>query len=246
MKENAISRYHFRPRLWPTVMTLPILALLCWLGNWQVERLEWKLDLSQKIETRYGLPAVAIPATVSDPDAWLYRHVTVYGRYLYMREMPLYSIGPNGRPGYDLFTPLLLPDGTYVIVNRGWVPEKLKEQVSRPETIIAGPVEITGVLRKSWIRQRFAPENDLARNLWYYGDLQAMAREQDLNQVFPMFLYGDKSPVKGVYPIGGRSRVDLINNHLDYAMTWYGLAIVLLVIYFIFNVRKSARPEEHF
>ena len=227
-------------------MTLPILALLCWLGNWQVERLEWKLDLSQKIESRFGLPAVAIPAMMSDPDEWLYRHMRISGRYLHMREMPLYSIGPNGRPGYDLFTPLLLRDGTYVIINRGWVPEKLKEQVSRPETMIAGSVEITGVLRKSWERQRFAPENDLARNLWYYGDLTAMAKEQELSTVFPMFLYADKSPVKGTYPIGGRSRVKLVNNHLDYAMTWYGLAIVLLVIYFIFNVQKSARPEDHF
>ncbi|MBL4612962.1 MAG: SURF1 family protein [Emcibacter sp.] len=227
-------------------MTVPLLALLCLLGNWQVERLEWKLDLTEKLEARYGLPAIAIPSSVSEPDEWLYRHVSVTGRFLHMREMPLYGAGPNGRPGYDLFTPLLTDAGRYVIINRGWVPEDLKEQVARPDTIIPGSVQITGILRKTWIRERFAPDNDLDRNLWYHGDLNAMAEAQSLEDVFPMFLYADKALREGEYPIGGRTRLKLVNNHLDYAMTWYGLAIVLLVIYFIFNIRKDIRPEDHF
>ncbi len=227
-------------------MTIPMLILLCILGNWQVERLNWKLDLIEKLDTRYGLPSIAIPSTVSDPDEWVYRHVSVSGRYLHMREMPLYSIGPNGRPGYDLFTPLLTRNGNYVIINRGWVPEDMKEQILRPDTIKSDMVQITGVLRKSWNRERFAPENDLVRNIWYYGDLQAMAEAQDLDQVFPMFLYADKDTEQGNLPIGGRTRLKLVNNHLDYAMTWYGLAVVLLVIYVIFNLQKNGRPEDHF
>lgn len=227
-------------------MTIPMLALLCFLGNWQVERLNWKLDLIEKIEMRYGLPSIAIPPTVSEPDEWVYRHVSVSGRYLHLREMPLYSIGPNGKPGYDLFTPLLARDGKYVIINRGWVPENLKEQISRPDTIGAEPVNITGVLRKSWDRERFAPENDLGRNLWFYGDLQAMKNAQGLEQVFPMFLYASKDSEQGELPVGDRSRLKIVNNHLDYAMTWYGLAIVLLVIYVMFNVRKNGRPDDHF
>ena len=227
-------------------MTIPILIVLCLLGNWQVERLNWKLDLIEKLDLRYGLPAMAIPSTVSEPDELVYRHASVTGRFLHMGEMPLYSIGPNGKPGYDLFTPLLTSNGKYVIINRGWVPEHLIEQVSRPETIRTGPVQITGVLRKSWDRERFAPENDLDRNLWYYGNLQAMAKAQDLSQVFPMFLYADKDAEQGEYPVGGRTRLNIVNNHLDYAMTWYGLAIVLLIIYIIFNLRKAGRPEDHF
>ncbi|VAW07474.1 Cytochrome oxidase biogenesis protein Surf1, facilitates heme A insertion [hydrothermal vent metagenome] len=231
-------------------MTIIMVIILCFLGNWQVERLNWKLDLTQKLETRYDLPPVPIPATVKDTDAWLYRHVSVSGRFLHMREMPLYSIGPTGRPGYDLFTPLLISGdngaGKYVIVNRGWVPENLKEQVSRPETIKSGQVHVTGVLRKSWARERFAPENDPVHNLWFFGDIKAMSEAQHMTDVFPMFLYADKSLTDGEYPIGGRTRLKLINNHLDYAMTWYGLAIVLVIIYLIFSLQKVRRSEEHF
>lgn len=227
-------------------MTIPMIVLLCFLGNWQVERLNWKLGLIEKLETRYNLPSIALPSALEDTDNWEYRHVSISGRYLHMREMPLYSIGPNGRPGYDLFTPLLTQDGRYVIINRGWVPENLKEQISRPDTVKFHLVKITGVLRKSLNRERFAPENDLSRNLWYYGDLQAMAKAQDLAQVSPMFLYADKGAEQGEYPIGGRTRLKIINNHLDYALTWYGLGIVLLVIYFIYNTRKIGRTEDHF
>ncbi|MBL4802504.1 MAG: SURF1 family protein [Emcibacter sp.] len=227
-------------------MTIPIIVVLCLLGNWQVERLEWKLDLTEKLEMRYGLPPIAIPSTVSDTDDWLYRHVTVSGRFLHMREMPLYGVGPNGRPGYDLFTPLLTKEGRYIIINRGWVPEDMIDPVSRPDTITSGPIYITGLLRKSWKKERFAPENDLERNLWYFGDLNEMANAQGLSEVFPMFLYVDKALTEAKYPIGGRTRLKLVNNHLDYAMTWYGLAIVLLVIYVIFNVRRDKRPEDNF
>lgn len=227
-------------------MTIPMLIILCFLGNWQVERLNWKLDLIEKLEMRYGMAAIAIPPIIAEPDDWLYRHVSVSGRYLHMREMPLYSIGPKGKPGYDLFTPLLTRDGRYVIINRGWVPEQMKEQPSRPDTIKSGLVQITGVLRKSWNRERFAPENDPERNLWYYGNLQVMAKTQDLGRVFPMFLYAEKAVAQGEFPIGSRTRLKIINNHLDYAMTWYGLAIVLLVIYIIFSLRGNGRPEDHF
>ncbi len=233
----------FRPRLWPTIMTIPILIILCLLGNWQVARLDWKLDLIEKLETRYGLPAVALPVTLTEPDDWLYRHVTLTGHFKFNQEMTLYGVGPNGKPGYDLFTPLLIRNDKgserYVIINRGWVPENLKEQVTRPETLYAGEVQVTGVLRKSWKKERFAPENDIARNIWYFGDLEAMAKAQNLGDVFPMFLYDVKIPEKGGYPIGGRTRLKIVNNHLDYAMTWYGLAIVLVIIYLIFNSRRE-------
>jgi len=65
-----------------------------------------------------------------------------------------------------------------------------------------------------------------------------MAGALDLADIYPMFLDADKSRTGGKYPVGGRTRIKIVNNHLDYALTWYGLAIVMLVIYFIFNTRK--------
>jgi len=245
-----ISKYKFKPRLWPTIMTIPMLILLCLLGNWQVERLHWKLDLIQKLETRFGVPPVDLPVTVQAPDDWVYRHVTVTGRFLHLREMPLYNVGPTGKPGFDLFTPLLVKNhnggSKFIIINRGWVPENLKEQLSRPETINAGEVQVTGLLRKSWQKERFAPENDIEHNLWFYADLNAMADAQHMTEIFPMFLYADKDSNDEIYPIGGRSQLNIVNNHLDYAMTWYGLAIVLLIIYVLFNVRPRGQSEDQF
>lgn len=235
----GLKGFYFRPRLWPTLMTIPALIILCLLGNWQMTRLDWKLDLIEKLETRYGLPAIDLPPEIADPEDWLYRHVTVKGQFLHMSEMSLYGAGPSGKPGYDLFTPLLTTEGDFVIINRGWVPEHLKDRVTRPETITTGEVSITGVLRKSWIKEKFAPENDPSHNMWYYGDLAAMAKAQDLDNIFPMFIYADKSTEGGQYPIGGRTRLNIVNNHLDYALTWYGLAIVLSMIYLIFHIRRE-------
>jgi len=243
-----LKKFAFKPRFWPTVITIPALIILCILGNWQLDRLAWKLDLIGKLEERMGLAPVDLPKAteIERQDDWEYRPVHVSGHFLHMREMTMYRIGPNGRPGYDLFTPLLSEGGNYVLVNRGWVPEDLKQQHLRPETIPLGEVKLQGVLRKPWSRQRFAPENDIENNQWYFGDLEAMADHQDLNNIFPMFLYANAYDDPTKLPVGGRTRVDLVNNHLDYAMTWFGLAIVLVIIYLIFHIRRETpNPEIH-
>lgn len=231
-------------RFWPTLFTMVMLICLCLLGNWQVERLDWKLDLITKLESRLGLEPVALPATVTDMNEWEYRPVQVRGSYLHMREMPMYRVGPNGRPGYDLFTPLLMKDGRTVIVDRGWVPENLKGKATRPETVLGGAVVVTGLLRKPWKKLWYGPDNAPRDNDWFFGDIEGMKSAQQLENTFPMYLYANKGP-SSAYPIGGRSRLKLINNHLDYALTWYGLAVTLLIIYIIYSYKNRWRNPEH-
>ncbi|WP_321397623.1 SURF1 family protein [Emcibacter sp.] len=235
------KRISFRPRLWPTLITIPVFIILCLLGNWQVERLNWKLDLIEKLESRMVMKPTGLPdADVADArtlDAWEYRKVKVTGHFLHMREMTMYSIGPDGKPGYDLYTPLLNGDGRTVIVNRGWVPENLKQKTSRPVSITDGEVTITGVLRKPWGKAMLGPENEVENNNWYFGDLEQMAASQDLKKVFPMFLYADETPNAGGWPLGGRTRIKLANNHLGYVITWYGLALALFAVYMFYHVR---------
>ncbi|MCC3862460.1 SURF1 family protein [Pseudemcibacter aquimaris] len=234
-----MSSYTFKPRLWPTIITLPILVCLLLLGNWQVERLDWKLDLISKIEARATSEPVELPQGMADQDELEYLHVTVTGRYDNAAEVTMYSVGPNGEPGYDLYAPLKLTDGRSIIINRGWVPEQIKDQNVRPETLVDGEVTIIGLLRKPWEKLWYGPENDPAGNMWFYGDVNGMAMHMGINAYFPMFLYADKIDSDNGFPVAGRTEFNIVNNHLDYAMTWYGLSIVLIVIYLIAHIRKK-------
>lgn len=229
-----MSFFNFKPQLWPTIMTVPILILLLYLGNWQVERLEWKLGLIKQIETRAFMDPMRLPSEKINLDDLEYFSVQITGLFNNNQEMTLYSVGPNGEAGYDLYTPFTTNDGKIIIVNRGWVPERIKDQVSRLETIKNVEHTVTGLLRKPSIKLWYGPENEPQNNNWFYGDLDSMARTYNLGAVYPMYLYAAVDDHDPVFPVAGRTEFNIVNNHLDYAMTWYGLAIVLLVIYVIF------------
>ena len=234
-----MSSYEFKPRLWPTLFSITMVVCLVLLGNWQFERLDWKLGLIEKLETLASMAPVSLPIGTVDMDELEYMSVSVTGSFNNDQEMTLYSIGPNGGPGYDLFTPFTVNDGSVVIINRGWVHEKIKSQSARPVSLTMGEVTIAGLLRKPWGKLWYGPENEPDNNNWYYGDINGMARTQNLQNVFPMFLYaavkgGDKD-----FPIAGRTNFNIVNNHLDYALTWFGLAIVLVGIYFIAHIKKK-------
>ncbi len=100
------------------------------LGIWQVQRLEWKLGLIAQIEERAFMEPAALPKGITDLNALEYQSVGITGTFLNDKEMTRYSVGPNGEPGYDLYTPFALDGGDTIIINRGWVPEVLKNQVS--------------------------------------------------------------------------------------------------------------------
>ena len=225
--------YRFKFRLWPTVMTVPILIFLILLGNWQVERLDWKLGLIEQIETRAFMDPIDLPFNTSNLDDMEYLSVSVKGHFNNDQEMTFYSVGPNGAAGYDLYTPFTTVDDKLIIVNRGWVPERMKNQEGRPETLIDGEQIITGLLRKPSTKLWYGPENEPENNNWYYGDIDGMAKAHNLNAVYPMYLYAVITDKKPSFPIAGRTEFNIVNNHLDYAMTWYGLAIVLVVIFII-------------
>jgi surfeit locus 1 family protein len=234
-----MGSYIFKPRLWPTLITLPIFISCILLGNWQVERLDWKLDLIEKIELRATSEPVALPQGMADQEKLEYLHISVTGTFDNKTEVTMYSVGPNGEPGYDLYTSIKMSDGRSIIVNRGWVPEKIKEQSKRPATLVSNEVTLVGLLRKPWGKLWYGPENEPGNNMWFYGDVDAMASTMGINAYFPMFLYADKIDSDNSFPVAGRTEFNIVNNHLDYVLTWYGLSIVLLVIYLIAHIRKK-------
>jgi surfeit locus 1 family protein len=227
----------FRPALLPTLFTVPAILVLLGLGTWQVQRLAWKNEIVDRIAERIQAPAVPLPAAGVDADAMEYRRVTVSGTFLHDREAHLVATSVNGNPGYHVVTPLQRPDGGAVLVNRGWVPQDRKASETRREGQVAGVQTLEGVVRKPWSQGWFVPDNDPVRNIWFFGDAADMQHQMGVTAP-PLFVEAVRAPNPGGFPIGGQTRVNIPNNHLSYAVTWYGFALALIAIYVIWHRRE--------
>ena len=127
-------------------------------------------------------------------------------------------------------------NGAIVFVNRGFIPEQLKAPEQRPAGQVAGEVEVTGLLRRPEKRQMFTPDNDVAHNLWFWRDFSGMfasAFENTERPYIPVFVDAE-GEAPGGWPKGGVTLVNLPNRHLEYAITWFGLAGALAAIFAAF------------
>jgi surfeit locus 1 family protein len=176
-----------------------------------------------------------------------YLPVTVSGTFMHQGERHFLSTY-EGAAGYNVYTPLMLEDGRFVLVNRGFVPYEKKDPATRADGQLDGPVSITGLARDPLLAKPgfFLPNNDIAKNIFFWKDWAAMAESADLpdiNQVVPFFIDADNKPNPGGLPIGGVTIIEFPNNHLQYAVTWYGLALALLGVVgtWLWRYRKQPR-----
>lgn len=230
-----------RPALVPTLITIPSLVILVALGTWQVERLAWKNALLDRIHDRIAGPAVPLPQGGLPLDDWEYRRVAVEGRYLPEREFHLLATSPRGNAGYHVLTPLQRADGgDLLLIDRGWVPAERKAPEQRPGSAPPeGEVRVTGVFRMPWRQGYFVADNEVGPNLWFWPEMTAMAAELG-RPVAPYFIEVDTTPdPPAIFPMGGQTRVNIANNHLEYALTWYGFAVALAVIYVVWHRRRG-------
>ncbi len=158
--------------------------------------------------------------------------MTVSGTFMHQGERHFLSTY-DGKPGFNVYTPLMLEDGRFVLVNRGFVPYEKKDAETRLDGQLDGPVTVTGLARDPLSAKPgyFVPDNDIAKNIFYWKDWSAMAESADipsLDDAVPFFIDADNKPNFGGLPIGGVTIIDFPNNHLQYAVTWYGLALALL------------------
>ena len=237
--DNYFSRRFFRPLLWPTLMTLAVLPVLVGLGLWQVERLAWKEALLARIETRLHEAPVALPRPETwetlDAEAEKFRRVTLTGRFL-DAEFHHFTQDAGGAAGYSVLSPFEVEEGAVVFVDRGFVPLPLKNaHGAAPE----GEVTFTGVMREPQARSSFDGQDDPAKNIWMVRDPAAMARAGgavlDGKQIAPFIVEAEKGSFAGEWPQPKGTRIDIPNNHLDYALTWFGLAAVLLGVYIAYH-----------
>lgn len=230
----------FRPTLWPTLFTVPALAALVALGTWQLQRLEWKQDLIDKLQTRSVGAPMALPAEGADLAASEFQRVRVTGTFRHDRELYLIGRALSGTPGLHILTPLV-PDGggPAVLIDRGWVPFEARDPAGRQGGQVAGPVTVDGIVRLQKKKGYFVPDNDPAKNAWYFVDTAAMSNAAGVDLRPGYYIVSDAAALPGGLPKGGQWRLDLRNDHLAYAITWYGLAFALLVIYIVYHRQKA-------
>lgn len=230
-----------RLSFWPTVFVIPALAVLIGLGTWQVQRLEEKTALLERIEAGLSADPAPLPSDLSDPDPWDYRRIQVDGAFLHEHELFVASRIHRGQVGLHVMTPLVRSDGQVILVNRGWIPPDRRGHATRADGLPDGTVSISGIARRPAPRGWMQPDNDVAANLWFWLELPAMAEAAGVGTVAPLIV--DADVVGDTLPIGGQTRLDIPNNHLQYAITWFAFAVILLVIFVLYHRRPTDSPN---
>jgi surfeit locus 1 family protein len=241
---SDVQKRFQRPTLTTTLWAAAMFIFLLGLGTWQVYRLQWKEALLAQIHERTTGEAVALPQAIDDPEDWNYRKAVVTGTFEHDKEIHLLANRGAGRLGYDVITPLKRADGGYVLVDRGWVPEQYRDPSTRPDGQVTGEQTVTGIMRRSFEKPLLVPENKPEQGLWLYANIPEMEGFLGLDTL-PMFLQADDTPNPGGLPQGGQTRInDIPNNHLQYAITWYGIALALLVIFIVYHRRPVGEENK--
>lgn len=215
-------------KILPHVIVFILFIFLAFLGTWQVERRQWKEELLQKVDTNINAPAIPIEGfknLASDE----FRKMHVSGEFIFDKEFLLLNKTHNGKLGQQVFTPFKTTDGQIILVDRGWIPTD--KETSKPQ----GQQEITGVIRGKQalnaIGRVIILENDSLKQIWFWIDLPKMYESNGLavKDYYLELVNNDKSTS---YPIALPQKIELYNEHLQYAITWYSLSIILLLVYY--------------
>jgi surfeit locus 1 family protein len=235
----------------PIVFTLAAVAGLVALGTWQLERKSWKEGLIAGLEEKLSAPPAALPPRERWPQLSAgtdeFRRVRFSAEVL-DREALVYTSGSAIRPdvsgpGYWILSPARLADGSLVVVNRGFVPEGKQDPGTRHEGQPRGTMEIIGAMRWPEPRGLFTPSDTPAKNLWFVRDPAGIAAAKGWSNVASFYIDQEAPPAAGGLPRVGPLKPSLPNNHLQYAITWYGLALVVLISGAVF-VRTRRRETD--
>jgi cytochrome oxidase assembly protein ShyY1 len=228
----------------PGAVALAAFLVLLGLGTWQLERKAWKESLIATLDRRLNDEPVALPpfaewAGMTRENSEFTR-VRVRVQFLKDSDALVYTSGSAIRDdvkgtGYFVFSPAHLPDGQQVVVNRGFVPR-------RTYPAEAGPRDIVGAIRWPESPSSFVSDHDAAGEIWMVRDPTAMAQFKRWGTVAPFYIEQEAPVPPGGLPHPGPLKVRLRNDHLNYAITWFGLAAVLAVMFAVWAARRS--PEK--
>ncbi len=210
-----------------------IVSLICLsLSIWQIKRLKWKKNLINNIEQAYNSEAININKLTGDLLNFKFKKVYLEGYFINEKSMFLGPRVNKDQVGYNLITPFLLKDNRYILINRGWIEEKKKIKKEEKE------YKIKGILKEANIKNIFTPKNSMKKNSWFYISTDQMSKFAELKVIDNIFLNliesnpNDKFVFINPFP-------KISNNHLQYAITWAILALLFLVMNYIYCKRSK-------
>ncbi|MDA7547337.1 SURF1 family protein [Candidatus Pelagibacter sp.] len=203
-----------------------IILVLLSLGSWQLYRLNWKLNLISEIENSLKND----PVELSKSDKKNYLRIKTSGQIDFDKQIYLYNLNKSGKPGFEVINPILIGNKNYLI-NRGWISFDQKDQ---SEINFVNEDKIIGTLKLQTKASTFKPENDIEKNYWFTLNRDDVFKYTGKNfSNFIIYLNGDyKTPEPKVIT------ANISNNHKKYAITWFSMAISILLIYLYFR-RKN-------
>lgn len=240
-------RFRLRPRLF--LAAAAALGILCSLGAWQLQRLEWKRGIIAQMTERLTSDPIPFDEAVARETAgenMEYQPVVLNGVFAHDLESCVFGTY-EGAAGVYLFTPVEAADPAtggrrFVYVNRGFAPQNLKEPETRTDGLVEGEVRVEGLLRRAESKRGFekwlAPQDQPLDNLYFVRDPRVLAARHSI--VVPEFYidsFGRESAAP--FPKGGLTRIDIPNRHLEYALTWFGLAAALLGVFVAFSMQRD-------
>ena len=241
---------YFRPYFWLTVFSVPSLAVLIMLGLWQLDRLAWKTELIDSFNARANATAILPPDPEVDLSQFEFQNLVLSGRFMHDRELYLTGRTYEGNAGFHVVTPFLTDEDKIILVNRGWVSEAYRKPEARLFSIKDEQTSLRAVLRLPQQKGYFVPENEPENGFWFTLKPAEMAEFHKLDKVIRTY-YADQIRTGEVLtlPIAAEIDIEVRNTHLNYALTWFGIALSLFGVYIAYHVnagrlRLTSRSEQ--
>ena len=228
----------FKPLFLPTIFLLIVFPILILLGSWQVYRLIWKENLIEYYQNQSSSAFLDLSKDISSKLNLEFRKVKFKGTFLNSKEIYISGKTYEGNIGFHVVTPFRMQNNKTVFINRGWVSEGYRDPEKRKFSLLNNETEINGIIRFPQKKGYFVPENDPNKGFWFTinpNEIIKFLKFKEIDTISEFYVDAIRQEGKIKIPIGANGKPNLRNQHLSYAITWYSLALVLLIIYILFH-----------
>lgn len=239
-----------KPRLLPVIITAIAVGMCLYLGVWQLQRLQWKEGLIERLESSRESMIIGmhdLPDDLASLRENEFHMINLPGNFDHTHEFHLMGQRYNGQLGYDVLTPFTIDnDGRQILVNRGWVPTGKKLPEDRPEDPrFDGLVFMKGMILAPEEGNWLLPDNDVEDNVWLFYDIDGMNAAANLELPPVVVEMINPTPHPDALPIARKDgNITLRNDHLNYAFIWFSLAFAGLVIFFVYHLESMKGDED--